>query len=628
MFTGRTPYELAKEPVVQAYHAFLFEQIAMGKTGKIIQLLKGGISPNLTDGAAIDDSLLHWACSFGNSETARVLLIGGSNVNMKNTAGQTGLHLACSGTNDSLISILMSFGADPTIKDNSGKDCLEKCPLSEEEIAALHDRLALVESGTPQQPAEQPKEPVNDDNGEEENEEELEEEKEGVPQPLLVFWPPVKHQYRNGTENLNLSSAEIIYLHVASEDVDVYPVLSWSGLIETMDLHGFTLQVKRSYSGSRLRMCVDQQACPGRHRYDMRVSPDIGITITASDTTGLLYSAYALVQLLTLHSDIAKSSGVTTLSVPAVHIIDYPDTMNRGVLWSYRKDVRSSSSNMRQCIELFSKLRLNQLYLVVDVDCDDDEERYNATAMAAKMYALDEVCRRHYVDLVPTIIITSDTQRISLDLMRNFSQKTIALFLHMDQSQCSSESACFDMCQENFQTLAMAGFRSVVLSCSPYVSKLIKPALLAHHLGFTVLPFNTDDLLNPSLFAKPILCSQTMLGLLSRSSSLVLERGQSVNILPAMLDSDFMYPLLYSKFLCYLHGGFAWNRAGVCDMLGAFEDAKILRETMSQILFSQASEDVSELLSSALDLLTTQKYSDENVETGEKQSPGNTQGIK
>jgi hypothetical protein len=624
-FTGRTPYESAKEPVIQAYHAFLFEQIAMGKTGTIVQLLRGGISPNLTDGAAINDSLLHWACSFGNTETARVLLIGGSKVNSKNAIGQTPLHLACSGMNDSLISILLSYGADPTIQDDNGKDCLERCPLTEDEIKTLHQRIQEKgEYANAPKPSDETASLDGADDGDDGDDIYPDEMREDIPQPLLVFWPPAKHQYRNGAENLLLSSSEIIYLHIASEDIDVYPVLSWSGLMETIDSHGFTLQVKRSYAGSRLRMCVDAQACPGRHRYDLRVSSDVGICIVASDTTGLLYSAYALVQLLTLHSDITQSSGVTTLSVPAVHIIDYPDTMNRGVLWSYRKDVRSSSSNMRQCIEVFSKLRLNQLYLVVDVD-ENEEDGGQNMAIAAKMFALDEVCRRHYVDLIPTVIILTATQRVSLDLLRNFSSKTVALFLHLDQSQCS-ESACIEVCQEALSTIAMAGFCSVVLSCSLFVSKVVNPHLRALHVDLTVLLFNVDDLLNPSLFAKPILCTQTIHGLLSRASALVVERGQSVNILPAMLDSDFMYPLLHTKFICYLHGGYAWNRSGVCDMLGTFEESRILRETMSQILFNQASEDLPDLLTSALDLLTTQRYSGTCADSDEISAVRNTQG--
>jgi hypothetical protein len=282
---------------------------------------------------------------------------------------------------------------------------------------------------------------------------------------------------------------------------------------------------------------------------------------------------------------------------------------------------------MRQCVELFSKLRINQLYLVVDTD-EEPEELVN-TALAAKMYALDEVCRRHFVDLVPTIIISTANQSISLDLLRNFSQKTIALFLQFEKGQCS-DTACYDVCQGAISTIAMAGFRSIILSCTSFVSTTVNPVLIANYFDLTVVSYNTDDLLNPSLFAKPLLCTQTLLGLLSNSAALTKERGQTVNILPAVLDSDFMYPLLFTKLVSYLHGGFAWNRAGICDMLGDFKSSKILRETMSQFIFGQASEDVSDLLSSALDLLTTQRYTDDSntadIVVSSPSSASNTQG--
>jgi len=131
----------------------------------------------------------------------------------------------------------------------------------------------------------------------------------------------------------------------------VYPLLSWSGVMDTLDQHGFNLQVKRSYPGSKIRLAVDPVACAGRHKYELRVDVELGtflsipllafcshthtllllgISVIASDQTGLLYACYALVQLLSLHSNVIRNGGVTTLSVPSVRIIDYPDVANRG----------------------------------------------------------------------------------------------------------------------------------------------------------------------------------------------------------------------------------------------------------------------------------------------------------
>ena len=316
-------------------------------------------------------------------------------------------------------------------------------------------------------------------------------------------------------------------------------------------------------------------------------------------------------QLLSLHTDVEKSSGVTTLSVPSVSIIDYPDVANRGVLWSYRKDARSSSSNMRTTIELLSKLRINQFYLVIDTEDENGGEL--STSIASKMYALDEVCRRHHVDLIPTVIINDSSQRISVDLLRNFSQRNIGLFLLLEKEGTdteTSESLCYEACRSALSAITLAGIKSVTLATSAYTRKMANPAVIAHRFDLTVTDYKLDDLIAPALCAKPILCVQTILGILSRTSQAVLDKGQNVSIFPAIIDSDFMYPLVLAKYTCFLHAGFAWNRTGICDMLGDFVDSKILRETLCQFLFGVASEDVNDLLSSALDMLTTQRYLD------------------
>jgi hypothetical protein len=276
---------------------------------------------------------------------------------------------------------------------------------------------------------------------------------------------------------------------------------------------------------------------------------------------------------------------------------------------------------MRRCIELFSKLKINQLYLVIDTD-EGENADFNSV-IAAKMYALDEVCRRHYVELIPTFIISHHNQRISIDLLRNFSHKSLALLLHLESPDNDndndatdfSESSCYDTCKAAISTIALAGIKSIILSTSSYVDKMASPEIIAHRFDLTVFKCDIDELLNPSLFTRPLLCFQTTIGLMSKSSLTAKQKSQSSYILPVILDSDFMFPLLFAKFSSYLHGGFGWNRVGVCDMLEDFSDCKILRETLSQFLFETPSEDLNELLSSSLDLLTLQKYSDDSVPT-------------
>ena len=618
-FANKTAYAVANsDKILQTFHVYLFEQIAMGNNETLSNLLLSGISSDLKDNSQVDDSLLHWAASFANPTALRILCNdNGVNINVVNSSGQTPLHIAVKGTNQELIDTILELGGDPTIRDGEGKDCLDVCPMSEEDIASMKEKQAVKAAAT-----DKSIQNLNghagdggvtfqddDDDDDDDNDASIEHENERL--PLLVLWPPVQRQFRTGSECLVLSNEDILYLQISGDVTDIYPLLSWSGLMDTMDAHGISIQVKRSYMGSKIRLCVDPVACAGRHKYELRVCPELGIVITASDQTGLLYGNYALVQLLTLHTDVVKNKGVTTLSVPSVSIIDYPDVANRGVMWSYRKDARSSSSNMRSTIELLSKLRINQLYLVTDTEDGNGGEL--STSIASKMYALDEVCRRHHVDLVPTVIINHSSQRISVDLLRNFSQKTIGLFLLLESEgvdEEASESLCYEACRSALSAVTLAGIRSVTMACSAYTRKMANPVVIAHRFDLTITDYKLDDLISPSLCTKPILCIQTTLGILAKTSQRVLDLGQNVSILPAIIDSDFMYPLVLAKYTCFLHAGFAWNRTGICDMLGDFVDSKILRETLSQFLFGAASEDVNDLLSSALDMLTTQRYLD------------------
>ena len=158
---------------------------------------------------------------------------------------------------------------------------------------------------------------------------------------------------------------------------------------------------------------------------------------------------------------------------------------------------------------------------MIDVD-EGDNADFN-TAIASKMYALDEVCRRHFVELIPTVIMTTTNQRISVDLLRNFSQKTVALFLLFEKPSMETEqtTSCFDACRHAISTVALAGIKSVILASSPYAEKMASPSIIAHRFDLTVLMYQMDEILNPSLYAKPLLCVQSMLGLLSNASMLI-----------------------------------------------------------------------------------------------------------
>lgn len=163
--------------------------------------------------------------------------------------------------------------------------------------------------------------------------------------------------------------------------------------------------------------------------------------IFASDSEGLLYGLLSFAQIIQLHSEIVgaasrpslaisnvgahaldnvKAEPSAYLSLPSVHIEDWPTIANRGVLCAYRNSgALMHSGALHELVKLLSTARANQLFLVIDtvddpcrLDQSDDRHTHVAhVAAATKLYALDEICKRHFLELIPTIVLTDPRQR-------------------------------------------------------------------------------------------------------------------------------------------------------------------------------------------------------------------------
>lgn len=401
-YADQRPYELASDSTKETFHVYMFEQIAMDNDKAIIRLIHGGVPVDSVDDSTVADSTLHWASSFGSMKVATVLLTYGCNVNIRNALNQTPLHLACKGKHYDLIKLFLDEGATVDVVDTNGKkpaDLLEVGSNSEVENLLLHppqpsmrlhllseamkEELAAKEELLRQQRIQKQRSVSldgtigldgispddafeddllldgadNDELGNNSADKEL----------LLIFWPPVKRQqHKKGSRPLVLKNNRNLLISVASTEIDIIPLLTWSGLMDVMDNMGFQVQAKRSFTGAKMRLCIDRNICPVSNSYELKVSSE-QIYITAGDSTGLMYGVYTLIQLLKLHSDAkVDAANVLCLTVPAIAITDRPDVAQRAVLWSYRQQVRTSTARMQEQIQLLSRLRMNTLFLVID----------------------------------------------------------------------------------------------------------------------------------------------------------------------------------------------------------------------------------------------------------------------
>jgi Ankyrin repeats (many copies) len=242
------------------------------------------------DGFKLEDSTLHWACSFNSIEVAKVLLSYGIDVDGINLEGITPLHIAVKMLNVGMIKLLLSEGASPGILDHSGRTPIEHLPAVNETIEdllkfpptpTLTIRNTFIKgqsesretntgdaenATTSSNLLNHGKGPVDSSKSLNKNgtdvtastnksktnrnacnlsvslselkgvHKEIEDDApRGNELPLLVLWPPAKRQIQSNSEPFILRSSEIIVIHLSCETADIYPILRQSGLLEVLE---------------------------------------------------------------------------------------------------------------------------------------------------------------------------------------------------------------------------------------------------------------------------------------------------------------------------------------------------------------------------------------------------------
>lgn len=550
------------------------------------------------DGFKLEDSTLHWACSFNSIEVAKVLLSYGIDVDGVNLEGITPLHIAVKMLNVGMIKLLLSEGASPGILDHSGRAPIEHLPAVNETIEDLlkfpptptltirntfiRRQSELVETNTGDAENENTTTSSNllnhgmapDDSSKsiikngadvtassnrnkssrnasklsvrlgevKDVHKEVEDDApKGNELPLLVLWPPAKRQIQSNSDPFILRSSEVIVIHLSCETADIYPILRQSGLLEVLEhfkMETTVLQPGRGVTNGadlvipKIRLCVDSDLCPGRHRFEIEVTSD-KVSVLASDPQGGLYGLYALTQLFQLHSELhQRYDGVVEFKTNRIAIVDWPDVMNRAVMWSFRKSAQTGFAVLRDMVDFMSKLRVNVLFLIIDSEDENigahqddmihEKEMGGSTeggtvvgvngkisetkdvtsnghesndALSSHITALDEVCDAACVELVPTVTITSVKQRLSSTLLKKFNHAMICIVFAFDYASVRDElasvisptdngedvsddacnAACRAACESILDTAAVIGFSAVTFTCSTWTLHVADP---------------------------------------------------------------------------------------------------------------------------------------------------------
>lgn len=340
-FVGKTAYQVAEPTALQAFHVYLFEKIALGQEAVIANLLDAGIAVDLRDSSSIDDSTLHWACSFGNARVASLLLERGCPVNILNGSRQTPLHLACKNGSREVIELLLSKEANANISDDQGRFAADMVPPKHSELVDIVKSHIAENRDQHHVPPLQNLSADGSTTGTELNSHIIGESpidhgslRSVLPSPLytqqrsisnvsshLILWPPPQRQRMlpmsafeehptddNGSVpefGIVFSSIRPVLISCSTEQrcsVDVGCIAEVCGLTQAFRRFGLDCVVLRSPATSDIRFSVNPSLCPGHHRYSINVCPSF-ISVIGSDKEGLLYGAYTLVQITQLHSE-------------------------------------------------------------------------------------------------------------------------------------------------------------------------------------------------------------------------------------------------------------------------------------------------------------------------------------
>lgn len=128
--------------------------------------------------------------------------------------------------------------------------------------------------------------------------------------------------------------------------------------------------------------------------YRLRITRD-AITITGDDAAGAFYGACTLAQIIRLHGS----------TLPALHIEDYPDFPNRGVMLDISRDKVPTMDTLYGLVDLLASLKYNQLQLYTEhtfaYTGHEDVWRNASPMTAGEIQALDAYCQARFITLVP-----------------------------------------------------------------------------------------------------------------------------------------------------------------------------------------------------------------------------------
>lgn len=143
-----------------------------------------------------------------------------------------------------------------------------------------------------------------------------------------------------------------------------------------------------------LTLGVVPSATPHPEGYELTITPE-GLNVVAGEPAGAFYAVATLIQLLAQYRR----------ELPGLHITDWPDFPNRGVMLDISRDKVPTMETLYDLVDMVASWKVNQLQLYTEhtFAYRNHPEVWAAASpiTGEEILALDAYCRERFIELVP-----------------------------------------------------------------------------------------------------------------------------------------------------------------------------------------------------------------------------------
>jgi hexosaminidase len=180
---------------------------------------------------------------------------------------------------------------------------------------------------------------------------------------LSIIPEPVSLQQKEGVYTFKTQ----IVIEEGSTNLAVKKIAD--GLKEKLSVTGLPVSVASSAEKADIHFSLNKNAnnAIGKEGYQLSVSANNGITITANEPAGLFYGVQTLIQLLPPAIESKSVVKNTSWSVPLVDVTDYPRFGWRGLMFDISRHF-FNKEQVKQYIDAMVKYKYNLLHLTLAND--------------------------------------------------------------------------------------------------------------------------------------------------------------------------------------------------------------------------------------------------------------------